>query len=243
MCEDPDSKVSNLGKYFRAVKESGKDIDPSYVKSCIRLVQGESVLFCDPFYRDLTEYILIPMTGQLMRYRKCLIVMGRDSSTDDVKEWLKQGLLEEINTDSLWKVRVLDEEAAETDIGILKFSDLFNFEIQKKNADFLSKVGFVFIVEPSKLLATGQMGLNLLVSRFDKDRNVVYAACDRNCDGLVDALSHTLKTNITEVAATSQSGTITSMMCWDADGEYMHHRIFSNVSRYLESARRSTLSP
>ena len=233
MCEDPDSKVSNLGKYFRAVKESGKDIDPSYVKSCIRLVQGESVLFCDPFYRDLTEYILIPMTGQLMRYRKCLIVMGRDSSTDDVKEWLKQGLLEEINTDSLWKVRILDEEAAETDIGILKFSDLFNFEIQKKNADFLSKVGFVFIVEPSKLLATGQMGLNLLVSRFDKDRNVVYAACDRNCDGLVDALSHTLKTNITEVAATSQSGTITSMMCWDADGEYMHHRIFSNVSRYL----------
>lgn len=22
-------------------------------------------------------------------------------------------------------------------------------------------------------------------------------------------------------------------MCWDADGEYMHHRIFSNISRYM----------
>lgn len=233
MCESGDPAVSNLGKYFRAVKESGKDIDPSYVKSCIRLVQGKSVLFCDPFYRDLTEYILIPMIGHLMRYRKCLIVMGRDSSTDDVKDWIEQGLLDEINTDSLWKTEILDAETTETDIGILKFSDLFNFEIQKKNEDFLSKVGFVFIVEPSKLLATGQMGLNLLISRFDAGKNIVYAACDRNCDGLVDALSHTLKTNITEVAATTQSGTITSMMCWDADGEYMHHRIFSNVSRYL----------
>ena len=140
MCEDPDSKVSNLGKYFRAVKESGKDIDPSYVKSCIRLVQGESVLFCDPFYRDLTEYILIPMTGQLMRYRKCLIVMGRDSSSDDVKDWIEQGIVSQINTDSLWKVDILGHESTDADIGILKFSDLFNFAIQKKNEDFFHRL-------------------------------------------------------------------------------------------------------
>src|SRR5699024_445378 len=42
-----------------------------------------------------------------------------------------------------------------------------------------------------------------------------------------------LNTNITEVAATSQGAAITSMKCWDADGPYMHHRIFSNVSRYM----------
>lgn len=233
MCGSADPTVSNMGQYFRALKESGKDIDASYVKSSISLVKGQSVLFCDPFYRDLTEYILIPMMGQLMRYRKCLVVMGRDSSTEDVKEWLQEGLAAQVNTDSLWTAAVLDHSASEADVGILKFSDLFNFELQKKNENFLEKVGFVFIVEPSKLLATGQIGLNLLVSRFGRQEEVVYAACDRNCDGLVDALSHTLKTNITEVAATSQTSPITSMMCWDADGEYMHHRIFSNVSRYL----------
>ena len=111
------------------------------------------------------------------------------------------------------------EFVTNADIGILKFSDLFNFEIQQRNAEFFEKVGFVFIVEPSKLLATGQIGLNLLVGRFHKEVPVVYAACDRNCDGLVDALSHTLRTNITEVSATSQSASITSIMCWDADGE------------------------
>lgn len=233
MCESEDSTVSNLGRYFRAVKESGREIDPSYVKSCIRLIQGESVLFCDPFYRDLTDYILIPMIGQLMRYRKCLIIIGRDSSAEDVKEWIEQGIFQEINTDSLWKTEFLHTEVSEADIGILKFCDLFNFDIQKKNQEFFDKVGFVFVIEPSKLLATGQMGLGLLISRFNSEEQVVYAACDRNCDGLVDALSHTLRTNITEVAATSRSNAVTSIMCWDADGEYMHHRIFSNVSRYL----------
>ena len=233
MCESSDPASANMGQYFKALKESGHDVDPSYVKSCIRLVKGHSVLFCDPFYHDLTDYVLIPMIGHLMRYRKCLIVMGRDASADDVKSWLEGGIIRQINTDSLWKVEILGNEISEADIGILKFSDLFNFEIQKINEDFLKKVGFVFIVEPSKLLATGQMGLNLLVSRFDESQKIVYAACDRNCDGLVDALSHTLRTTITEVAATSPSGTMTSVMCWDADGGYMHHRIFPNISRYL----------
>ena len=233
LCESKDGASANLGRYFRALKESGKDIDPGYVKSCIKLMKGQSVLFCNPFYRDLTDYLMLPMTRQLMKNQKSLIIMGRDSSTDDVKLWLEQGIIEQINTDSLWKVDVLSTSVTNADIGILKFSDLFNFEIQQNNVEFFEKVGFVFIVEPSKLLATGQIGLNLLVGRFNKEVPVVYAACDRNCDGLVDALSHTLRTNITEVSATSQSASITSIMCWNADGEYMHHRIFSNISRYM----------
>lgn len=233
LCGSEIPAVSNLGKYFRAMREGGKEIDPNYVKSCIRLVQGKSVLFCDPFYRDLTEYILVPMLGQLIRCRKCLIVTGRDSSAEDVKAWMEQSILEKLNTDSLWRTEFLGGDAPDPDIGILKFRDLFDFEIQKKREGFLKKTGFVFLVEPSKLLATGQMGLSLLTGRLDDRETVVFAACDRNCDGLVDALSHTLKTTITEVAATSQSAAITSMMCWNADGAYMHHRIFSNISRYL----------
>lgn len=233
LCESKDQSAANLGRYFRALKESGKNIDPGYVKSCIKLMKGQSVLFCNPFYRDLTDYLMIPMTRQLMKNRRTLVIMGRDSSTEDVEQWLEQGIIEQINTDSLWKVGVLDERVTNADIGILKFSDLFNFEIQQNNQEFFEKVGFVFIVEPSKLLATGQIGLNLLVGRLNQTEPVVYAACDRNCDGLVDALSHTLRTNITEVSATSQSASITSIMCWDADGEYMHHRIFSNISRYM----------
>lgn len=234
MCDSADQTIGSLGQYFKKMKENGENIDPNYVKSCVNLVNGNSTLFANPFYRDLTNYLMIPILRQLMRYRKCLVVMGRDSATDDVKEWLEEGIFETIHTDSLWKAEILTEKPTEADIGIIKFSDLYNLEIHKANAEFLARVGFVFIVEPSRLLATGQMGLSLLVNRLDENKNaVVYSACDRNCDGLVDALSHVLKTNITKVLATLQSGTTTSIMCWNADGEYLHHKIFSNVSRYL----------
>ena len=234
MCDSDNQTVANLGHYFKKLKDSGEDIDANYAKSTLHLVQGQSTLFLNPFYKDLTNYVIFPMIRQLMRYRKCLVVMGRDSSTDDVKEWLEQGVYDFVHTDSLWKVEILSKNITETDIGIIKFSDLYNLEIQKNNEEFLKRVGFVFIVEPSRLLATGQMGLSLLVNYFDDSReNIVYAACDRNCDGLVDALSHTLRTNITEVAATSKGGTMTSVMCWEADGPYMHHKIYSNISRYL----------
>ena len=234
LCDSEDQIVRNLGQYFKAMKESGEDIDPNYVKSCVGLIQGKSTLFANPFYRDLTNYLTFPILRQLMRYRKCLVIMGRDSATDDVKKWLEECIFDTIHTDTLWKVDVLTKEHSDADIGIMKLCDLYNQEIQKNNEEFLKRVGFVFIIEPSRLLTTGQMGLSLLVNRFDESKEqVVYCACDRNCDGLVDALSHILKTTITEVLATTQSSTTASLMCWEADGPYLHHKIFSNISRYL----------
>ncbi|WP_303168854.1 hypothetical protein [[Ruminococcus] lactaris] len=223
MKKSENQAIRNLAGYFTKLKESGQDVEPNYVKSCVNLIGGQSTLFCNPFYRDLTHYLMFPIMGQLMKYKKCLVIMGRDSATEDVKEWLEQGIFENVNTGSLWKVGVLENENPEIDepdIGILKFSDLYNLRLQRNHSEFLSRVGFVFIVEPSRLLASGQAGVSLLVHRFDESKEpVVYAACDRNCDGLVDALSHVLKTTITEVTATLKSAATTSIMCWNTEDQ------------------------
>lgn len=230
--EDPSLKM--IGSYYQKLKDAGEDIDLNYVKSSVNLLSGKSTLFCNPFYRDLTSYILLPMIKQLISYRKCLIVLGRDSALDDVKDWIDTGLRNFSSTDSLWQSKVLDKQGCDSDVGLIKFSDIHNLEIHKANKDFLKKVGFVFIVEPSRILASGQVGLGLLVNSCEKSgKEIVYCACDRNCDGLVDALSHLLKTSITEVTATITGGGNNSQMYWNADGEYMHHKIFPNISRYL----------
>jgi len=230
--DDPTLKL--IGAYFMSLKESGAEIDINYVRSAINLLTGKSTLFCNPFYRDLTHYTILAMVKQLISYRKCLVVLGRDSALEDVKDWLDAGLEHFSNTDSLWQSQVMDEYGNVTDVGILKFSDIHNLKIHKANRDFLSKVGFVFIVEPSRILASGQIGLSLLVNACEgADKELVFCACDRNCDGLVDALSHTLKTSITEVTATVSGGGNNSQMFWNADGPYMHHRILPTISRYL----------
>ncbi|MBR6765854.1 MAG: hypothetical protein IKM06_05140, partial [Clostridia bacterium] len=126
-------------------------------------------------------------------------------------------------------------EEQELDIGIVTRSDVLNMALHNANAPFLEEVGFIVVIEPSKLLSTAQIGLNLLVKkcRSDEDKEIVFCMCDKNCDGLVDAMSHALMTNITEVSATSKHLGTSSYMCWEADEDYLHHRLLPNISRYL----------
>ncbi|MBQ4560859.1 MAG: hypothetical protein IJA55_00835 [Clostridia bacterium] len=234
MARSEDENLNLIGAYFLNLKANGVEIDINYVKSSVNLLNGKSSLFCNPFYRDLTPYITLAVVKQLISYRKCLFILGRDSSLDDVKDWIDSGLEQFSNTNSLWQSKVLDEYGNVNDVGIIRFSDLHNLKIHQANKEFLEKVGFVFIVEPSRILASGQIGLSLLVNNCESsDKDIVYCACDRNCDGLVDALSHTLRTSITEVTATVNGTANTSHMYWNADGKYMHHKILPNISRYL----------
>lgn len=234
MAESTDATEKQIGAYFRKLRAAGEDVDINYVKSCRNLVEGRSTLFCNPFYRDLTRYIILPMVKQLIAYRKCLVVLGRDSALDDVEGWLTDGFSSFAGTDSLWQIKVLGEQSVSTDVGILRFSDIHNLKLHRSNRDFLSQVGFLLLLEPSRILASGQIGLSLLVSDCESSgKEIVCCACDRNCDGLVDALSHILKTTITEVTATLSGSANSSQMYWNGDGPYMHHKLFPNVSRYL----------
>lgn len=223
-----------MGEYFLNLKENGVDVDSNYVKSSVNLLKGNSTLFNNPFYKDLTDYIIVPVTKQLISYKKCLIVAGRDSIANDALKWIEDSIYSFSGTKSLWKAKILDETYSDTDIGIVKFSDIYNLKMHYANREFLKDVGFFILIEPSRILASGQIGLNLLVNECEnEDKDIVFCACDRNCDGLVDALSHTLKTSITEVTATVTENSNSSQMYWNADGKNMHHRIFPNISRYL----------
>ena len=234
MSQSDDPSLKLIGSYYMNLKNGGAEIDINYVRSSVNLLNGKSTLFCNPFYRDLTHYVMLPMIKQLISYKKCLIVLGRDSAVSDVKSWIDSGLENFSNTNSLWQSQILDEYGNAADVGIIKFSDIHNLKIHKANKEFLGKVGLVLIIEPSRILASGQIGLSLLVNNCEgTGKDIVYCACDRNCDGLVDALSHTLKTSITEVTATISGGGNNSQMYWNADGEYMHHKIFPTISRYL----------
>lgn len=223
-----------VAAHFCHLYEEGHKLDINAVETTLRLMQGKSAIFYNPFYRDLTDYILLPIARSIYAFQKCLIIVGRDSAVDDVQVWCAEGIAEFFGTKELWRVGMLSAIPSEVEIGILKYSDIYNRDIQKANMSFLKEVGFVFLIEPSKMLSTGQMGLNLLVSQCeDEKKNLVYAACDRNCDGLVDALSHTLRTNIIDVSATLRSHALNSYIYWTAEGASLHHKIMPDISRYL----------
>lgn len=233
--KDDDPKVVAFATYMDALGKTGFDIDNNYLKSSLDLLNGKSILFNNPFYNDHIPYAFYPMNRALLNHKKVLVILGRHSIEDDIAEWIERGIESITNIPFMWRTGVLNNGKQELDIGIMTRSDVLNIKLHEANADFLEKVEYCVIIEPSKLISTAQIGLNLIVKkcRNDEDKNIVFCMFDKNCDGLVDAMSHILMTGISEVSATNKHHGTSSYMIWEADDEYVHHRMFPNISRYL----------
>lgn len=235
LVESEDPKIVSIATYYNKLNQEGFALDHNFLHSSIDLLNGKSILFNDPFYNDLIPYAFYPMNRTLLSKKKVLVVLGRHSIENDVINWIQDGIETVTNIPFLWKIGILNKEKSNIDIGIITRSDIIDVEIHNANSSFLSDVGYVVILEPSKLITTAQIGLNLLIRKCheNEENNIVFCMCDKNCDGLVDAMSHILMTNITEVSATKKHLGTCSHMCWEYDSDFIHHRLTPNISRYL----------
>ena len=223
-----------LGTFVRKLADNGIKIDQNYVYSTAEMLKGKSILFNTPFYNDLIPYVFFPMQKMLMKHKKVLIVLGRHGIENEIADWFSRGVAAVTNIEGLWNTGVLNNDISDYDVGILTRSAVHDIGLHHANADFFKQVGFVMLIEPSKLLSTAQIGLNSVVKACcnDNDR-ISFCSCDKNCDGLLDALSHALMTQIVEVSATNKQDGMTSYMCWDADDDFLQHRLLPNISRYM----------
>jgi len=220
-----------LGYYFHYLVKNGKTVDSQYISATLDIINHKSVLFSTPFYRDLTEYLFFALNRSIISKEKILIIVGRDTIIEDVIDWVKTGISEVSRVSFLWNIDILNNEKKDVDIGILSISHIFDINIHENNSDFLKEVNHVVILEPSRIVAVAQTALYTLTRKLKKD--VQYTIFDKNSDGLVDALSHILKTNIIEVSATKSGAISTQYMIWDASASNMHHKLFPNIARYL----------
>lgn len=227
----------NYASFIRNKMENGLKPNIDYVRYGYDLATGNSLLFNTPFYDKLNPYIFYAMNRTLITGGKVLIVLGRHGTENDLLKWTTSGMEAVSNIPDLWKIKVLSEEKLHEDnlpdIGIISRSGVHNLTVHKNNSAFLNKVSFIVIVEPSRLVTTAQIGLNLLIKCCNRETDITFCSVDRNCDGLVDSLSHILMTNITEVSATEYPHGMSSYMYWTADSEYLQHRIVPGISRYL----------
>lgn len=229
-----DVRAEGYGRFMRRKLRAGLKLDQNYLASGMELLYGRSILFNNPFYYDLVPYVFYPMNRALLRHQKVLIVLGRHGVEEDLENWCRDGLTAVTNVPTMWNIGVLGDSRTELDVGLLTRSSVHDLGLHEANADFLAQVGFVVVIEPSRLVTTAQIGLNSIVRLCRRNNgDPVFCSFDKNCDGLVDSLSHILMTNITEVSATNHHEGVSSYMCWEADGERLQHRMLPNLSRYL----------
>lgn len=232
--QSDDAKIEAYGRFMRIKSEHGLELDHNYLASGLELLRGNSILFNNPFYYDLIPYVSYPMNRVMLRRKKALIVLGRHDVEGDIETWCRDGLTAVTNIPAMWNIGVLSDAPQELDVGILTRSSVHDLALHEANSEFFCEVEFVFIIEPSKLVSTAQIGLNSIVRHCRRDgKQLTFCSMDKNCDGLVDALSHILLTSLTEVSATNHHKGTSSYMCWETDGEHLQHRLLPNLSRYL----------
>ena len=233
MITSDSSSIRSIGHYFQRLSENGMDIDINYVQSSLNLLYGKSVFVMNPFYKDFTEYLIFPMLKQLLSYHKVAVITGRDGSEEEVIQWIREGISRVTNVSSLWTVDLLSELEKPLDIAIIPEYQLYNSSLMLSQRNFLSEVSFIVLIEPSLIIGTAQMGMTMLVKNLREDITPTFCIFDRNGDGLVDTLSHVLKTNITEVVPTLNTNPEILEMHWKANAKYLHLKLLPNVARYL----------
>ena len=231
------------GAYFKALLDKGLmgkaddgkpygELNHDLALSSVRLMQGRSVVYASPFYRDFAPYVFLPASLRLMRGEKMLVVYGSEVSEDSLAAYVREGVELVSGISGIWAVGELGGDE-EPDVALLPFSSLGDTNTVTANAGFLAQVSFVLVVDPSSLLATYQIGLSILAEHLAAGQPANYCIFDRNSDGLVDSLSHALCTNLTEVVATEYAEATSVCMSWKVDGEPLQHRLLPGIAQYL----------
>jgi len=220
-----------LGNFFKQMP----DLDLGYAQMTRKVFDGESTLVLNPFFMDLTDYLVVPLLKQLMDNHNVLVIGGRASQDEELKNWMRSTIWKMMGTDQYFTTDYLGEgnTAAPPNIGILRANQVNHFKLIAGQREFLKKVGLIILVEPSRQITMNQLSLNIIANYCSDERVVV--AMDRPVDGLLDNLSHTLNVRMKEVSALQQNtNPLTYTVVYNASNKKdMHQRVMENVFRYL----------
>lgn len=233
MCKSEDVTDREIGNYFLNLDKKSGSFDTDLIKAVGHMMRRKSVVICSPFYRDLTDYLLLPLISTSIFDRKCLVITGRDNLKEDVKAWIETMLYNYGKNSKLWRVELLDDIDKNCEIGILSISQVYDVKVLNVNRKFFENTDFILVIEPSRMLATAQVGLNIIAEYASKNYTPTLCAIDRDVDGIVDTLSHVFKTEITEVVAAPIPRSVYTSMAWDAKGDFRRQKMFNKETRYL----------
>lgn len=232
MKESEDFTDQTVAEYFLAGNRY-KTADVDCVYGTRNMMHRKNVVFLNPFYRDAAMYITLPMVTALLGGKKVLIICGRKTEAENTRDWVRQILSDYCHIESLWKVEFLTGREVDYDVGIITFSQVYDKQVLNTSREQLRETDFVLITEPSLMLATGQVGLSILAQEINSVAPAVYCICDRNTDGLVDTMSHVLRSEITEVVAMPVPRCTYTAMGWDSDGDFHGQQLMERQSKNL----------
>lgn len=232
--EKSEDKIDRMVSQYFLTLDNLIKLEPDSVAASSQLMHGENALFFNPFYKDLSVYLTLPLVNCVLRGKKCLVMAGTDAACSDITAWISDLIRDYSRIREMWRVGLVSNKPADFEIGVLAFRQLYDIDVLAENRDFLAEVEFVLILGPSSMLSTGQIGFSILVREICRYGEApVYCICDRYSDGLVDTMSHVLQAEITNVVAAPVPRCVYTGMAWNADGDYIRQKLFDKQTKFL----------
>ena len=232
--KESDKTEDRLTAEFFDINDRYKKADTDSFQASLGMMQRKNYIFFTPFYRDLDMYIVLPMMRSLMNNKKCTVICSRKNTAEDVRGWLFDAIWKYCRMTSLWRVDHLNEKTPDCEIGIITFNQIYDESVVNSNREFFQDSDFVLLIEPSIILNTGQVALSIIAEDFNlNDIKPVYCIFDRYTDGLVDTMSHVLRSEITDVVAMPVPRNNYTALSWNVDGDFRRQHIFDKQTRYL----------
>lgn len=226
--------IEQIAAKYYSINHRFAQSDPDCASASIDLLKGRNVVFFNPFYKDLSLYLTLPIASTLLQGDHVLVLCGRKSLEEPARQWIEEAVCDQTRTEHLWTIRQIDDQNEPCQIGIMTFNQIYNHAVLKNNLDFFHGVGLVILLEPSKLIGTSQIALSIIAENLgDQTHKPVFAVCDRQTTGLIDTLSHVLKSEFIEACASPVPHCLYTAMFWNADGEFRRQEFFDHQSRYL----------
>ncbi|WP_286072827.1 hypothetical protein [Faecalibaculum rodentium] len=202
--------------YYRSLGK-GKNLDADLVQISLGMLNGNHTLIRNPFYKDLGEYLALPLNESLGKGNKVLVLCMGEKQAKNISLWMENILDPQALFQDRWRIKVLNNLRYDGQIGILNYSSLYDPEVLRTNGTFFSQVEYVVMLQPSTVLSTSQTALSVLSDALESP---VYCVLDRDLRGLKDTLSHTLKISFSSDLYMSQAAQLQTLMVFDSYAKY-----------------------
>ncbi|MBR0380975.1 MAG: hypothetical protein IJH71_00885 [Eubacterium sp.] len=237
LSRDGDDMDQLVAEFF-AMDQIGerKSYDVDMIQVVRDLLHRRNVVIFNPFYRDLSRYLILPVVDALISNQKILLITARNASKEDLTGWIAGMIRDYCKFESLWRVGELKSARSGLEVGIVSFHELYDIHMVDEQSEFFDKVGLVILMEPSLVVNTGQLGFSVVTDLIrNNGMDPVYCIVDRMTDGLVDTMSHLIRDRIVNVAAPPVPRQIYTSMGWNGDGDFRRQSLFDKQTRYLGS--------
>lgn len=187
------SDAKNLLRAFCNGRAEILQKDPELLESALELLEGHSVLFKTPFYKDVDFAFLLPAYLKLVRGETILLVCSAKVNIEEMTNWVRNEI-GKMNGLDWWRYDVYHPFHKSGNVVAVYCTEFLAFYQDTEYAEFRDKIGLIFLQEPSEYTENCLKKIRMLCNECREEREICLAVSSGSME-ILDLLNWGFREN------------------------------------------------